>query len=138
MGTPSTDAPAAPQREEWMDERVRVEVINAGGVSGMAGEATSALRGAGFDVVDFGNARAFDSTRASQVVDRVGRANIARAVAEELGIDNVLSEPNPNLYVDVTVVLGQDWSGPARTAPAEGPGPRSWWDPRRWFARQRT
>ena len=36
--------------------RVRVEVLNAGGVPGMASRATDHLRESGFDVVYYGNA----------------------------------------------------------------------------------
>ena len=117
----------------WSGERERVEVYNAGGVSGMAREATGVLRDAGFDLVTFGNAAVFDSLRPSEVVDRVGRADMAQAVAATLGIDNVQSEPDPNLYVDVTVVLGRKWSAPTGetlSVPEAEPG---WWDPRTWF-----
>lgn len=96
----------------WQDGRVRVEVLNGGGVSGMAVRATDGLRDFGFDVVDVGNALPFDAERPSVVIDRVGRTDMARAVAEALGIDNVQSEPDPNLYVDVTVVLGAEWTHP--------------------------
>lgn len=118
----------------WTGERVRVEVLNAGGVSGMARAATEELRDVGFDVVSFGNAEAFDPERPSEVVDRVGRTDVARAVATALGIDNVQTDPDPNLYVDVTVVVGHDWpgSGASKTAgPDEGEA--VWWDPRSWF-----
>ena len=117
----------------WSGERVRVEVYNAGGVSGMAREATGFLREAGFDVVTFGNAPAFDPERRSEVVDRVGRPDMAQAVAATLGIDNVQSEPDPNLYVDVTVVVGREWSAPTRETLAVPEAEEGWWDPRTWF-----
>ena len=118
----------------WSGERVRVEVYNGGGVSGMAREATRVLRENGFDVVKYGNAASFDPDRASEVVDRVGRDDMARAVAATLGIDNVGSDPDPNLYVDVTVVVGREWEAPAEDAPPAGvEGRFSWWDPREWF-----
>lgn len=88
--------------------RVRVEVLNGGGMAGAARRATDLSRDAGFDVVYFGNASSFDHAE-SEVVDRVGRPELARAVAEVLGIRNVLSDPDPDLYVDVSVVLGRDW-----------------------------
>ena len=94
------------------DARVKIEVLNAGGVSGMAREATRWLRRTGFDVVDFGNASAFDPDRPSAVIDRVGRLEVAQAVADALGIDNVRSEPDPNLYVDVSVLVGSEWTRP--------------------------
>jgi hypothetical protein len=119
--------------EPWTGERVRVEVLNGGGVPGMARTATERLRAAGFDVVEFGNAPSFDSERPSTVVDRVGRDDVARAVAEALGIDNVLSEPDPNLYVDVTVVLGGAWTPEPLPDPTDARRSREGWDPRTWF-----
>jgi hypothetical protein len=114
--------------------RVRVEVLNAGGISGRAAEATAALRDAGFDVVLFGNARAFDRD-SSVVLDRVGSLDGARAVADVLGIPIVRSEPDANLYLDVSVLLGRDWT-PASVAQGEATAPaREWWDPRGWLAR---
>ena len=96
--------------------RVRVEVLNGGGVSGAARRATDLSREAGFDVVYFGNARSFDQAE-SEVVDRVGRPELARAVAEVLGIRNVRSDPDSDLYVDVSVVLGSDWQPDAEPEP---------------------
>ena len=84
-------------------------------------------------MVHFGNAGTFDAARPSAVIDRVGRADFARAVAASLGIDNVLSEPDPDLFLDVTVVVGGAWT-PEGAADAVGPDddlPR--WDPRSWF-----
>lgn len=102
-------------------ERVRVEILNGGGVPGAAARATELARAAGYDVVYFGNAASFDHTE-SEVVDRVGRADFARGVAEALGIDNLRSEPDEDLYVDLSVVLGQDWQPPgAPDADPESP-----------------
>ncbi|MDA0328359.1 MAG: LytR C-terminal domain-containing protein [Gemmatimonadetes bacterium] len=122
--------------DPWNEGRVRVEILNVGGVSGMAAQATTTLRAAGFDVVKFGNAVPFDAALVSGVIDRVGRTDIAQAVAEELGIDNVQSDPNPNLYVDVSVLLGSEWSGPNdRPGVDDASGSGAWWDPRGWFGR---
>lgn len=121
------------QSEVWSGDRVRVEVQNGGGVEGMARTATDVLRTAGFDVVKFGNARAFDPERHSVVIDRVGRVAAAQAIAKALGIDSVLSEPDPNLYVDVTVVLGSPWQPLTPVLRSEVTEPWSWWDPREWF-----
>lgn len=117
----------------WNGARVRVDVQNGGGVSGMARAAMEILRPSGFDVVSFGNAPSFDPDRPSAVIDRVGRTDQAQAVAKALGIDNVLSEPNPNLYVDVTVVLGRAWDPELDDRDIPAPGTLSWWDPRGWF-----
>ncbi len=117
----------------WNGARVRVDVENGGGVTGMARAATDLLRPAGFDVVKYGNASSFDPDLETAVIDRVGRNDQAQAVAKVLGIDNVLSEPDPNLYVDVTVVLGRAWDLDALSGQIEMPGSWSWWDPRGWF-----
>ncbi len=121
------------QVEVWSGDRVRVEVQNGGGVAGMARTATDVLRTAGFDVVKFGNARTFDPERSSVVIDRVGRYEAADAISKTLGIDSVLSEPDPNLYVDVTVVLGSPWQPLTPVLRSEVTEPWSWWDPREWF-----
>ena len=40
----------------------------------------------------------------------VGDLETARAVARVLRIGTVVSEPDPNLYVDVSVLLGSAWT----------------------------
>jgi len=112
--------------------RVRVEVLNGGGYVGAAREATETLRELGFDVVFFGNAGTFEQD-SSVVLDRMGAVERARSVADALGIRNVRSEPDSNLYLDVSVVLGRDWQ-PAPPPQAE-PVASPWWDPRGWFGR---
>ncbi|MFQ5536663.1 MAG: LytR C-terminal domain-containing protein [Gemmatimonadota bacterium] len=128
-GGPSTGRPP-PGR------RVRVEVLNAGGVRGAARAATDLLRSRGFDVVLFGNAPTFGRD-SSVVLDRVEGVEDARAVADALGIHNVRSVPDSNLYLDVSVWLGTDWD-PERMARAEeGDVPRRpWWDLRRFLPRR--
>ena len=115
-------------------ERVRVEVLNAGGRPNLAREATDLLRDDGFDVVYFGNAGAFDDDP-SLVLDRVGRPELARGVADALGIRAVKSEPDSNLFVDVSVRLGEEWSRPEPPPAAAEPTP-AWWDPRRFLPRR--
>lgn len=126
------DAPSAP--EEVPDvpaaraapgERVRVEVLNAAGVPGLARVATRTLRERGFDVVYFGNARGF-SPETTLVIDRVGREETARDVAGALEVERVSSRPDSTLLLEVTVVIGRDWKGARDTvaapaAPPDGP-----------------
>ena len=113
--------------------RVRVEVLNGGGVAGVAGRATDVLRELGFDVVFYGNAQE-SGQNTSRVVDRVGRLDAARSVADALGIRSVRSEPDSNLYLDVTVVLGTDWT-PGGEGMGSSEHTRSKWDPRGWLSR---
>jgi len=100
---PPTSVPAP------VEQRVRVEVLNASGRPGLAREATRVLRDRGFDVVFFGNAQGF-APDTSIVLDRVGRMDAARRVADAVGIRRVYARPAANLYLDATVVLGRDWS----------------------------
>lgn len=123
---PTAAAPATPPRPAAnvaqadggapSASRVRVEVLNGAGTGGIAREATDRLRDAGFDVVFFGNAPRFDHAT-STVLARGGDAEAARRVAELLGVADVRAEPDPELYLDVTVVLGADWVAPP-TMPA--------------------
>ena len=116
-----------------VDGRVTVEVLNAGGVSGVAREATAALRSAGFDVVSFGNANSFDQVE-SVVVDRIGDPNPALSVASVLGIRNVRSEPDSNLYLDISVLLGSQWLPPVDSTQSEETT-TVWWDLWSWLQR---
>jgi hypothetical protein len=92
--------------------RLRVEVLNGARVPGLARSATRVLRQQNFDVVYFGNA-AGGARDTSEVIDRVGRPEDARRVAEALGIATVRSAPDTTLYLEATVVLGRDWQAPA-------------------------
>jgi hypothetical protein len=129
-GTPMVSVPIP----SVFGERVRVEVLNGGGRPGMARAATGALRDAGFDVVDVGNWGSFDEP-GSFVLDRVGRLETARQAADALGITDVRSEPDANLYVDLTVVLGQDWTPDLIPAPPVESPERPWWDLRQYLKR---
>ncbi|HKJ03411.1 MAG TPA: LytR C-terminal domain-containing protein [Longimicrobiales bacterium] len=128
-GTPLVGAGAGGRRD-----RIRVEILNAGGHDGAAREATDQLRDRGFDVVFFGNAGSFDRD-SSTVLDRRGDVDAARGVADALGIRNVRSEPDSNLYLDVSVVLGMEWMPPPPPGAEAATLKRSWWDPRGWVHR---
>lgn len=88
--------------------RVRVEVLNGAGEAGAAAAVTDSLRAAGFDVKTFGNAPRFDVAE-TYVIDRSGREGAAARVAERLRGAELRVEPDPDLYLDATVVLGADW-----------------------------
>jgi len=120
------------------DSRVKVEVLNGAGVPGIAGAVRDLLRDEGFDVVYFGNASSFDQEN-SVVIDRTARGGGARAVAHSLGVSELRVEPDTTLLVDVTVLIGADWTpeawqGVAGFVPSEEEDSgRSWWDIRRFF-----
>jgi hypothetical protein len=90
--------------------RIRVEVLNASEVSGLARRATLHLRDRGFDVVYFGTERPTrDSTL---VISRAGDPAWATLVARALGGVPVDTVPDDSRYLDVTVLLGPDWTPP--------------------------
>ena len=92
-------------------ERVRVQVLNATAVRGLARRATLHLRDRGFDVLEIGTAtEQLDSTL---VLDRSGHPEWAKRVADALGGARVESRPDSSRYLDVTVLLGRSWRAPA-------------------------
>jgi hypothetical protein len=109
---PAADSPAVAAAADAVPAgRVRVQVLNASGRPGLAREATRVLRDRGFDVKEFGNGQGFPPD-SSVVLDRVGRMEVARQVADAVGIRRVTARPDSNLYLDATVVLGRDWRAP--------------------------
>ena len=90
---------------------MRVQVLNATAVRGLARRATMHLRDRGFDVVEMGtSAEQRDSTL---VLDRSGHPEWARRVADALGGARVESRPDTSRYLDVTVLIGRSWRAPA-------------------------
>jgi hypothetical protein len=98
--------------------RVVVEVLNASGRTGLARSATRVLRRAGIDVVYFGNApggaERRDSTR---ILLRRGEVSAARRVREALGVGTIVEAQDPELLLDVSVVLGGDFAPPGELHP---------------------
>lgn len=110
------DAPVAraepPDASAMSSERIKVEVLNATDVRGLARRATLYLRDRGFDVLYLGTAAThLDSTL---VLDRSGHPDRAQRVAEALGGARVESRPDSSRYLDVTVMLGRSWRAPAK------------------------
>ena len=91
--------------------RIRVEVLNATRVRGLARRATMHLRDRGFDVVYVGTSRhARDTTL---VLDRSGHPEWAALVARALGGARIERAPDSSRYLDVTVLVGATWTPPA-------------------------
>jgi hypothetical protein len=104
----------APVREDnpaqLTGDVIQIEVRNGAGVAGVAGTVTSYLRRRGFDVVESGNYRSFDQEQ-TVVLDRVGNPEAAQRVANALGLgpDRIQDEPRADLYLDASVIVGQDF-----------------------------
>lgn len=92
--------------------RIRVEVLNASTVRGLARRATLHLRDLGFDVVRFAGD---DSRRDSTLVlDRTGHPEWARIAAAAMGNARVEARPDSAGFVDLTVLVGRTWRAPAQ------------------------
>lgn len=91
--------------------RVKVQVLNASNVRGLARRATLYLRDRGWDVVEVGTTKPFrDETL---VLDRSGRAEWARRAAHAMGGAAVERRPDSSRYLDLTVLVGRTWRPPA-------------------------
>jgi hypothetical protein len=103
---------APPDASTTTGARVRVQVLNATSVRGLARRATLHLRDRGFDVLEIGTStEQLDSTL---VLDRSGKPDLARRVADALGPGTrVETRPDSSRYLDVTVLLGRAWRPPA-------------------------
>ena len=101
--TSTTDIPFDEQQS-----RIRVEVLNGAGDPGAAARITEVLRTAGFDVKTYGNAARYDYEQ-TVVLDRSGRPGAAGAVAAALRGAEIREELDSELYLDATVILGDDW-----------------------------
>lgn len=88
---------------------IQLEVLNGTSEPRAAQKLTEALRSGGFDVVDVGNYRSSSVPRTT-VIGRTPDNSAAMAVASYLGVDksNVLQQPDKNLYLDVSVIIGKD------------------------------
>jgi hypothetical protein len=94
-----------------VEQKMQVEVLNGCGTTGIAAVATDFLRKSEVDVIYSGNFNHFNISQ-SIVLDRVGNKNNAEKIAGILGIEAELvkTEINPNRQLDVTVILGKDYS----------------------------
>lgn len=90
---------------------IQLNVLNGCGEPGIAARCTEFLRSKGFDVVEMKNFPVTGLPR-TIVVDRIGKPDAAGYVARAVGLDetSVVQQVNPNLFVDVTIILGNDYS----------------------------
>ena len=90
--------------------RVRVEVLNASSVRGLARRATTRLRDLGYDVVSSGNAG--ERRDRTLVLVRNGDRAVGERIARGMGGATVESRPDSSRYVDVSVLVGGSWRPP--------------------------
>lgn len=93
--------------------RIKVEVLNATSIRGLARRGTFVMRDLGFDVVGSGNSsEKLDSTT---VIVRNGRMDWGELAAQGLGGARVIARPDTSRYLDLTILLGTSWRPPAQT-----------------------
>ncbi len=94
------------------DLTITVEVLNGTKVAGLAARARELLQSFDLDVMAANNADN-DQYQNTVVLDRKGKLDDARKVADILHCTRVVSQPDPQMdqSVDVTVILGRDFDG---------------------------
>ena len=90
--------------------RIKVEVLNATKVRGLARRATMYLRDRGFDVVAAGTSR--EQRDRTLILDRSNHPAWAALAARAFNAP-VESRPDSSRYLDITVLVGNDWRPPA-------------------------
>lgn len=92
-------------------QNIRIEVLNGCGTDGIAGQLSDRLRDLGFDVMTQGNAESFNYPE-TLVIDRTGKPDYARQVADMMGTKNQIQQmtPDPFRIEEITVVIGRDYA----------------------------
>lgn len=94
-------------------ERVRVRVVNASNRAGIARRATLLLRDFGYDVVDFDTERR-QLRDTTEIVVHTGHDDWGARVRRAMGVGATVARPESLRFVDVTVLIGRDWTPPAQ------------------------
>ena len=102
---------AAKKAEAKVHKVIQLDVLNGCGVKGAAARVTSHLRADGFDVVEMKNYK-MNNVHHTIVIDRIGDLSSAHSVAQALGVSekNIVQQINPEYFVDVSVIIGGDFS----------------------------
>jgi len=87
---------------------IQVEVLNGCGITGIAAEVGEFLHSKGFDVVKISDFESYNMPN-SLVIDRVGIWDFASKVANAMGTDAVIQQVAPELLLDVSVIIGNDY-----------------------------
>lgn len=93
--------------------RIKIEVLNATNIRGLARRGTFHLRDLGFDVVSSGNST--EKVDSTVVIIRSGRADWAELAAKALGGARIETRPDTSRYLDLTILLGTSWRPPLET-----------------------
>ena len=93
--------------------RVRVRVVNATDIRGLARRATSVLRDLGYDVVEFDGDPKANRDR-SLVLSHTGHDDWGARLTRALGDCAIEPSRDSSHYVDFTVLIGRDWTAPVQ------------------------
>ena len=91
------------------EERIRVEVLNGAGISGLAGRVTDRLRAAGFDVVYYGNASGELDRDSTTILDRAGNQAAIDALSNAIDVERIESAIDTSLYLEATLIVAEDF-----------------------------
>jgi LytR cell envelope-related transcriptional attenuator len=106
-----TNPPPVSAPPEKPQKIIQLDVLNGTRTRGVAARCMNYLRTNGFDVVEMKNYKVSNIPH-TLVVDRVGDRVAARQIASALGVSekNVIQQLNPDYFVDVSVIIGADYS----------------------------
>ena len=112
-GAETVEAPASYQRHSHRPEdapplALRIQLLNATGVSGLALRTGEGLRSWGVDVLDRGNAPPWPFNE-TLILVRGRQLESAEQLGRYLGGVPVILQRREDLMLDATLVLGQDW-----------------------------
>lgn len=93
--------------------RIKIEVLNATNIRGLARRGTFHLRDLGFDVVSSGNST--EKVDSSVVIIRSGNPEWAEWAAKALGGARIETRPDTSRYLNLTILLGASWRPPLET-----------------------
>ena len=94
-------------------ERITVRVVNGSQRRGLARRATIVLRDFGYDVVEY-DGLAGPPNPSTEIQVHTGKRDAASRLQRALGAGRVTEQTDTSRYVDLTVVLGRDWTPPAQ------------------------
>ncbi len=111
LRTSSAQEDLKAQKTQSTTRIIQLDVLNGCGAKGVAAKITNYLRSNGFDVVEMKNYKT-SHIHQTMVVDRVGNLDVARRVASAMGVSekNIIQQINPDYFVDVSVIVGEDYA----------------------------
>ncbi len=90
---------------------IQIEVLNGCGKKGIALKFTDYLRLHGVDVVNINNYNNKSPLIETIILDRIGNLENAKYIAAIIGISekNIIQQINPDYFVAVSVIIGNDY-----------------------------